>query len=255
MNLASSFDDIKFNISSTMIYKSLSALNHQLPKHIQPTDWQNFRKSGFLKLTEFVDVAEIKKIQLEMKNISAALKEHNSADIEEKPGNIKFKNLHKHSKVFDSFRKHQILSSIATLCYGYPKNPNVLYTFTTDGKCRNSMVSGACEKQIASDPHVDGYKNYLKIALCISDVSAQNGPTSVIPGSKSDKLLEPIYDLLRANGRNTIVNKAISEKLVATYGVEKCVGNAGDIFILNTKNLHWAGKLSTGTRELLWLYY
>ena len=73
--------------------------------------------------------------------------------------------------------------------------------------------------------------------------------------TKSDKLLEPTYDLLQANGRNTIVSKAISEKLVATYGVEKCVGNAGDIFILNTKNLHWAGKLSAGTRELLWLYY
>ena len=78
---------------------------------------------------------------------------------------------------------------------------------------------------------------------------------SRVPGSKSDKLLEPTYDLLQANGRNTIVSKAISEKLVATYGVEKCVGNAGDIFILNTKNLHWAGKLSAGTRELLWLYY
>ena len=68
-------------------------------------------------------------------------------------------------------------------------------------------------------------------------------------------LIVPTYDLLQANGRNTIVSKAISEKLVATYGVEKCVGNAGDIFILNTKNLHWAGKLSAGTRELLWLYY
>ncbi len=89
----------------------------------------------------------------------------------------------------------------------------------------------------------------------MSDVSTHNGPTSIIPGSKSDRLLQPIYDSLRTDGHSTIVSSAIREKLVEKYGIEECVGKAGDIFILNTKNLHWAGNLSSGTRELLWLYY
>jgi hypothetical protein len=255
MNAASILDDIRFNFSTVMVYKSLSVLNHQLPKYIHDEDWRQFCKLGFLKLSAFLDVAEIEKLQVEIKNISTIFREKKTSDIEEKPGNIKFKNLHKYSKVFDDFRKNKILSSIATLCCGYPKNPSVLYTFTTDGKCQNNIVAGACKKQIASDPHVDSYKNYLKIAICMSDVSTQNGPTSIIPGSKSDRLLQPIYSRLRADGRSTIVSSAVSEKLVKKYGIEKCVGKAGDIFILNTKNLHWAGELSSGTRELLWFYY
>ena len=89
----------------------------------------------------------------------------------------------------------------------------------------------------------------------MSDISTLNGPTSIIPGSKSDGLLQPIYARLRENGCSTVVSSAVSEKLAEKYGIEECVGNAGDIFILNTKNLHWAGELSSGTRELLWLYY
>ena len=54
----------------------------------------------------------------------------------------------------------KVLSSIATLC-GYP----IILMFCTripDGTL-NNIVSGACSNRIR--PHVDSYKNYLKIAI------------------------------------------------------------------------------------------
>ena len=85
MNVSSTLDNIRFNISTVMGYKLRSALNHQLPKYIHDDDWQNFCKFGFLKLSAFIDV-EIEKLQAEIKNISTIFREKITADVEEKLG-------------------------------------------------------------------------------------------------------------------------------------------------------------------------
>ena len=134
--------------------------------------------------------------------------------------------------------------------------PNIIFTYTSDGKIKNKYVAGQCEKQIAGDPHFDDYKNYLKILILLDDVNLNNGPTSIVPCSASNKKMQDSYIKSFENGnRAGIVDKLLFRKICVSNNVVQLTGKKGDAYLINTKNVHWAENMVYGSREILWLYF
>lgn len=242
-------------ISNNFVIQLCKLLPIFCPKNLHINDLYNFKNNGYVRLNNFINENQIlscKKAMLEVikgKNFEI----NTNALIQE--GNIKLSTLHNHSKFLKNMSRKYFYIFISCFFYGYPKRPNIIFTYSSDGKLENKYVKGKCKKQIAGEPHVDSYKNYLKILILLDDVNIDNGPTNFIAGSANNKMLKNFYENCFENKQNNALNKTTLNELYTNYEITQFIGKKGDMFLVNTKNLHWAGEMNSGTREILWLYF
>ena len=226
------------------------------PKACNVKDLYQLKREGYVKLYNFVNEGDIANYQ---KNILDILDDINfdvkiNGELQE--GNIKINSLQKFSTDLNKMRYKYFYVFISFFFYGFLKMPNIIFTYTSDGKIKNKYVAGQCEKQIAGDPHFDDYKNYLKILILLDDVNLNNGPTSIVPCSASNKKMQDSYIKSFENGnRAGIVDKLLLRDISMYNRVAQLTGKKGDAFLINTKNVHWAGNMTSGNREILWLYF
>jgi len=177
------------------------------------------------------------------------------ADDEFKPGNLKLKHIQNYSSALTKLTQHFHFLLISFFFYGKMRFPNVLYTYTQDGTFEDGIIDGKCEEQISGKPHFDSHKDYLKILILLEDIDQLNGPTHLIQNSSTNKYLKKKF-INFMNGKNdeAVLNEDIFLKIKKLKTV-KLTGKKGDIILINTKNIHWAGNFISGKREILWLYF
>ena len=248
-------NDITNTISTNIILLLFRVFPIVRPKKIELSDFYKLKNYGFVKLNNFFNNDKIIIYQKVISNIINNEKFDMNLNGEVQAGNIKLNSLQRHSLFLKKeFRKYFYLF-VSTFFYGYPKRPNIIFTFTSDGKMNNNYVKGKCKKQIAGDPHIDGYKHYLKIMIFLDDVGIENGPTNLLSGSHKNSKLQSLYKNNYYNKNNTKINQNLFSSIEKDHRINQLTGRKGDIYLVNTKNLHWAGDMNNGTREILWLYF
>jgi|GEM_PF-3634871 len=249
------FDKIKFiffqNIAKVLL--TVPHLSNALNIHKSEIDF--IKTNGYLRKKSFLCSKVLNEIDLELSKAISKVLKNNKNEIEAKPGNLRVKRLQYFSPILRKFSRNTTFNFLSFSFYGLFKKPNILFTYTTDGKHSSELIDGGCSDQFAFEPHVDSFRNYLKILLLLEDVEVENGPTYIVPSSMNDPILLSNYKDVIINKSNTIVDEKKSEILVNKYGKVPLTGKAGDIIIINTKNLHWAGDFISGERKILWLYY
>jgi len=226
-----------------------------LPNKVKIIDLYNLKNNGYVKLESFIDREEILEYKNNIHKIISSKDMINQANKMENSGNLRLTAIHNYSYFFKNFYKKYFYFFISFFFYGYIKKPNIIFTYTTDGKKKNKYVTGKCTKQIAGEPHIDSYKNYLKILIFLSDVEHLNGPTNLLVGSAEDKSINELYINLYINKSNSRVDKIMLNKLIKNNTIVELTGKKGDVYLVNTKNIHWAGNMISGQREILWLYF
>jgi hypothetical protein len=216
------------------------------------TQVQNF---GYLHLKAFYNDDQIQKFCEKINEVFDNEEFWKSKDYELNKGNLKAKTLHNYSSFLDNVRKAPAFNYFSLLFYGRVKKPNIIYTYSTDGSHKRNYVPGKCEKQIAHEPHIDGFRNYLKILILLNDVKSANGPTHIVPGSANDTNMKKYYRLNSIDRTKTQIPLNVLNSVTKNNHVTELTGKKGDVFVINTKNLHWAGTFVSGQREILWLYY
>ena len=245
-----------FNKLSNSFLITLCKLQFRiLPKKIKIKDLYNLKNNGFVKLENFIDREEILEYKNNIYKIISSQDWTNAVKNEKQSGNVKLKAIQNYSYFFKNFSKKYFYFFISVFFYGYIKKPNIIFTYTTDGKKKNKYVTGKCTKQIAGEPHIDSYRNYLKILIFLSDVEHLNGPTNLLVGPGNEKSINEIYINNYINKSNTRVDKIMLRKLMKNHKIVELTGKKGDAYLVNTKNIHWAGNMISGQREILWLYF
>lgn len=249
-------DNLKNLISFFIFVKLRFIFKPKVLSQIGSNDLSKIKSSGYLHLKAFYEEDEIENLREKVNDVfsdSEFWKKNGNYDLTK--GNLKAKTLHNYSNFLDRLRSTSAFNYFSLLFYGYPKRPNIIYTYTTDGTCKSKYVPGQCEKQIAHEPHIDGFRNYLKILILLSDVKDENGPTHFVPGSANDNNMKKYYELNSIEPAKTQIPLDVQNKVEKNNPILKLTGQKGDIFVVNTKNLHWAGTFVSGQREILWLYY
>jgi len=228
-----------------IILKDLDSLGHIKIKNYFSDSEMNFYKKEIYRL--LLDSTVTDKIEKESK-----------------VGNLKAKHMQLHSSFLKKLTQHSYFVILSSLFYGIPNGmrifkgylPTVVYTYTQDGTYNDKIISGKCESQIANQPHFDSYIKYLKIIILLEDVNESHGPIHMLEKSSKSKLLKKAQ-IDFANGKKGAqnINVNIFTKLQENHNTVALTGKKGDMILVNTKNIHWAGELLSGKRELLWLYF
>ena len=138
--------------------------------------------------------------------------------------------------------------------------PSALFDLSHDGSFISNVVPGKSNVRIAGFPHVDGANDYLKIVIILRDLNKENGPTALISKTSNSKYLRPIiYELMkpkkkRRQNYDEVLNEELMKKF-NKYPPSYLTGKKGDIYFLNTRNIHWATPLEKGIRKLIWFYF
>ena len=211
---------------------------------------------GHINIANYFSNSELNFYKKEVYNIIKNNTEYDDGDEETKPGNLKAKHLQNYSSALKKLTEHSFFLILSFIFYGRPRLATVIFTYSQDGTYKDNIISGKCTSQVADEPHFDSYKNYLKIIILLDDVNDLNGPTYMLESSSKNPLLKKHY----RNFKNdkmipTIIKTDRLLKLKEKHKTVSLTGSKGDIILLNTKNIHWAGSFETGKRELLWLYF
>lgn len=255
MNLSNAIDNIKFKGAFWSVTNLVSPFQTKTIGHISKEKFNQLKEIGFIRIEAVFGSEELKRIHQEVNQILDLGQVIEDGHYEKRPGNLKIKHLQNYSVFLNDFRSHPVFRYFSLMFYGWYKRPTILYSVTSDKSHSSKFVDGDCDEQIASEPHIDSYKNYLKIIILLSDVDKNNGPTTMVNGSINHPIMQAHFEKKASNKAAGLISQSDTNKVVKDCGTSQLVGNAGDIFIVNTKNLHWAGLFKKGIRKILWLYY
>ena len=124
-------------------------------------------------------------------------------------------------------------------------------------RCQAGVVSYDTENQVCSGGgwHVDKRSKQFKSILYLSDVTIKSGYFSNIPQS-SDKL-DLLQSIPKFEGDNSMTRFSLSEltqkKLIGTR--ISILGEAGDLILVDTSNIHRGEEILEGKRYSLTNYY
>ena len=146
--------------------------------------------------------------------------------------------------------------------------PDLIFTYTHDGSKEYEGVPGKSVKVMNEQPHRDSWTHYLKLIIALDDVSEENGPTTLLKGTHRISTLswkEQFYTY-RIMKKTPEAKELFLSKEGAPTGeqidlllpnhpkVMACL-KAGDAVFIDTKSLHYAENLISGSRETLFLLF
>ena len=132
------------------------------------------------------------------------------------------------------------------------KLPSVLFHLVHDGSYQTkNKFNEASKERISGNYHYDSFKPMLKILVLLDNIDENIGAqTSIIPNSARDKRVQKFLFSNTQTIDTDLVKSLISEK-----GLINCYGKKGDIYLLDTRNIHWGEKLKSGYRRVIWYYF
>ncbi len=189
--------------------------------------------------------------------------------IAEAPGLLRLRHMESRHPEMDYFRRHVKIAALAICLYGRLHWPSVQYSATYDGHDNPDFVSGRAERPFGGVCHVDQWHHQLKAIFLLGDVSLANGPLMVYPGTwRPQWSAIDVYRLKKWNKTHAGPPPAdLSYLPDDNFGPDICTemnpqgaavpitGKAGDLVLLDTRTLHFASKIETGRRRLLWFYF
>ncbi len=185
------------------------------------------------------------------------------------PGSLRLRHMESRHPEMDYFRRHIKIAILSACLHGRLHWPSVQYSATYDGRSNPSFVSGRAEVPFGGACHLDQWHHQLKAIFLLDDMSQENGPLMLYPGTwrpqwsgidvyrlkKWNKLHDgsPPADLSHLRDDNFPPEVcATVEQRGAPFPM---TGKAGDLVLLDTRTLHFARKIETGRRRLLWFYF
>ena len=238
-----------------VIFASIALSNNYLK--ILKKIIQDLKNNGYSIIPNYYSLDEIQDLNNLIDNIldQSTNKESDNDFIERVEGQIKVKhNQNKYLKL-RRYSTEVIFTFLSLFFYGRPKLPSVLTTVTHDGSFSHPAVPGKCNDPIAGEAHVDYYFHYLKAMILIEDITMENGPTAIMPGSCKNKKLFPTYVKLMNDKSTTVLDNKVYENLLKENPPKYLVGKKGDLILIDTCNIHWASKINKGLRKVIWFYF
>ncbi|WP_347557579.1 phytanoyl-CoA dioxygenase family protein [Robbsia sp. KACC 23696] len=215
-----------------------------------------FHQNGYLVVDNVVGEALLARLKAEFERWVAQSREHAGAFGETMDGRARFSVEPGHSAArpalrrvnspveispayMEAMRDSAMVDAIADLI-----GPNVKYHHSKV----NSKMPGAATKvnwhqDFPFTPHTND--DLVTALLMVDEVTAENGPLTVVPGSH----IGPIHDLWR-DGKFT---GAVAEETARTFAAQgvQCTGKAGAVCLMHTRLLHSSeANLSTAPRTL-----
>ena len=223
----------------------------------------NLHYTGFHKIENYYDEHDIFSLENFGDKVLDDVKNNKilEQNIEKIDGTIKVKHIDQNYKIIRRY-SHEIFFILVNFFFRGKLNvPVCLYDLSHDGSYKSDVVLGKSNNRIAGSPHIDRANDYLKIFILLRDLDLENGPTALIPNSSTSKFLKPtIFELMKPrNQRKLNYDEIIDSKLMTYFEKHNpskfLTGKKGDIFFINTRNIHWASNLRNGVRKLIWFYF
>ena len=222
----------------------------------------SFKKNGFCKIEKFYTKNEIEYLQnLLLKDFSNYQKiENENIDLEIKEGMIKIKHIENLKPELKRFLNNIEFIFLSIFFYFKPKKCISILSLSQSNDNQISGLKGKCIEPIASIPHIDSFKPFLKGIVFLEDVNVDNGPTAIYPKSVTNKFMEGylslyknkdthwskenIYAFLDQNQKDTLKKES-----------KMLLGKKGDLVLFDSRDIHWATDLKHGSRKVLHLYF
>lgn len=225
------------------------------------------KKNGYCRLEKYYTNEEINDLQNECLGILDKLEEiylnnkYIKDTSERVNGEIKIKHIHTISNKLKVYSNEFFFTLISFFFCGRFRIPSVFFHLVHDGNFIHKNVPGKSEARLSGAWHYDAVDHYLKCFVLLDDVTPETGgETSIINGTR--KKLRNIKDAKKifhdyATNEEKNKNEAKIKKLniIKDVSIKNLYGNKGDVFFLDTSNLHRGSPLKKGIKRSLWLYF
>lgn len=213
----------------------------------------NLYENGYYKVENYYSLNQINyfnKVLFELINKNK-ISDGTKVNIEKMPGEIKIKNIQDEYAYIKRISNEMFLVFLSFIFNGKLSYANVLIDHVHDGSSKkfyNNKIEGVSSTRISGNLHIDDYKPILKVAVLLDDVNESVGAhTCLIPNSARNKIVKK---LLKEN-----MTSNETEKIIKDFPPYECFGNKGDVFFMDTRNIHWGAKLKSGNRSIMWFYF
>lgn len=251
-NIEYLYSDFFFRVRS-IFFSALFKKSTGYLKYLSPAV-DNLNKKGYYKIESFYSNDQIAFVNTIFDNVINDLNLESSKNfaIEKAPGEIKIKNVQEQLRGIKSLSCETFFSLLSFAFNFKLKFPSVLFHLVHDGSYPNKEnIPGVSGERISGNYHYDDFKPILKVIVLLDDLNDKIGAqTSIIPSSARDKRVQKFLF-----NKTQTIDKKIVDDLILEKGIVNCYGKKGDIYILDTRNIHWGEKLKAGYRRLMWYYF
>ena len=122
-------------------------------------------------------------------------------------------------------------------------------------------MPGKSETRVSGNWHYDTLDHMLKCFVLLDDVTPETGgETSIISGTRKKlRYIKKAKILFHDSHTNEEMNKHAAEikklNIITDASIKNLYGNKGDVFFLDTSNLHRGSPLKKGIKRCIWLYF
>ncbi|MDB9983833.1 phytanoyl-CoA dioxygenase family protein, partial [Candidatus Pelagibacter sp.] len=208
-------------------------------------------KEGYCKIDNFYSNTEVELLDHQSNKILNDVENQkiSKENIEKVEGEIKVKDLSSKYNFLKRYSTDMFFLILTTVFVGRPKMPSVIFNLKHDGCLKLNSVPGSCKEAISAKPHIDAGFHYLKTMVLLSDVTLDNGPTVIVPGSYKDQKLSSLIKKIRVDKKSTLLNEDTFNYLKNNKKQIHLTGKKGDIYLVDTYNVHWAKEINKGFRK------
>ena len=226
----------------------------------------DLKKNGYCRLEKYYTNDEVNDLNNECNNIldksEEILKENKIIrdSIEKVDGEIKIKYVHQVSNKLKVYANEFFFTLISFFFCGRPRIPTVFFHLIHDGNFVHKSVPGKSKTRIGGQWHYDSEDHILKCFVLLDDITPETGgETLIVNGSrkkfrhlKNEKKLGEYASNEEISGREKKLKKL---NIITDTNITNLYGNKGDVFFIDTSNLHRGSSLKKGTKRCLWLYF
>ena len=222
----------------------------------------SFKEKGFCKVESFYTQNEVNYLQnlLIKDTLDYNQIKNKNVDLEVKDGMIKIKQIEIIKPEIKRFLNSLELLLLSTFFYFKLKKCVSILSLSQSSDNQIPGLKGKCVEPIASLPHVDSFKPYLKGIIFLKDVNINNAPTAIYPKSVTNKFINE-YVSLHKNKKTHWSKENIygflndQQKEIVKKNSKFLVGKKGDLVLFDSRDIHWATDLKLGSRKVLHLYF
>ena len=127
---------------------------------------------------------------------------------------------------------------------------------TEDTRCQAGIVS----KDLGSVDsgggwHVDNHARQFKALLYLNDVDERGGPFAILEGSRKIHRNIQTYAKFPGDDSETRYSEEVLRETPEWENLKILTGNAGDVILVDTSNIHRGSAIEEGTRYTLTNYF
>ena len=224
------------------------------------------KKNGYCRLEKYYTNEEVDDLHNECIGILDKSEDIFSKDetirdsLERVEGEIKIKHIHRISNKLKVYTNEFFFTLISFFFCGKPRIPTVFFNLIHDGSFEHKSVPGKSKVRIGGQWHYDQLDHILKCFVLLDDITPETGgATSIVNGSRkkfrhitNEKEKGDYATDEEINERETELKKL---NIITDTNVKNLYGKKGDVFFIDTSNLHRGSPLIKGVKRCLWLYF